>query len=44
MDLISEIQFMYFCENLTIGEIAGALRLDPKYVYEVVYKREMIVD
>lgn len=44
MDLISEIQSMYFCENLTIGEIAGALRLDPNYVYEIIYKRERIVD
>lgn len=29
MGLIEEILSMYYDENLTIGEIAGALRQDP---------------
>ena len=36
MTLKEEILLMYRDENLTIGEIAGALQQDPKYVYEVV--------
>ena len=37
MTLREKIRRMFYEENLTIGEIAGALRQDPKYVYEVVY-------
>ena len=39
MSLKEEILKMYYEENLTIGEIAGALRQDPNYVYNVVYKQ-----
>lgn len=37
MKLREEILVMFYEENLTIGEIAGALHQDPHYVYEVVY-------
>lgn len=38
MDLIEEIKMMFYDELLEIGEIAGALRQDPHYIYEVIYK------
>ena len=38
MDLIEEIKIMFYEEFLEIGEIAGALRQDPHYIYEVIYK------
>ena len=37
MDLKEMILTMYYEEFLTIGEIAGALRQDPHYIYEVVF-------
>ena len=37
MGVNEQILTMFYDENLTIGEIAGALRQDPEYVYEVVY-------
>ena len=37
MKLREEILVMFYEENLTLGEIAGALHQDPHYVYEVVY-------
>lgn len=37
MDVKQQILTMFYDEYLTIGEIAGALRQDPTYVYEVVY-------
>ena len=40
MDLRSEILAMYYDENLTIGEIAGALRQDPKYIYSIVFYKK----
>ena len=40
MALQEEILAMYYDEHLTIGEIAGALRQDPEYVYEVVFGRQ----
>ena len=39
MTLNETILAMYYSENLTIGEIAGALRQDPKYIYEVVFNK-----
>lgn len=39
MGLIEEILSMYYDENLTIGEIAGTLRQDPNYIYEVIFRR-----
>ena len=38
MSLREQILLMFREENLTIGEIAGALKQDPNYVYEVIYK------
>ena len=38
MSLNEQILTMFYDENLTIGEIAGALCQDPEYVYEVVYR------
>jgi len=40
MNLIEEILQMYYEENLTIGEIAGALRQSPTYIYQVVFSRK----
>lgn len=37
MDIYEEILLMYTKENLTIGEIAGALQQDPTFIYRVVY-------
>lgn len=42
-NLITEIQTMYYCENLTIGEIASALRQNPSYVFNVVYRMPLII-
>ena len=38
MDVRSQILEMFYEENLSIGEIAGALHQDPAYVYSVVYR------
>ena len=38
MDLRELIKYMHEEENLTVGEIASALKLYPTYVYEVLYK------
>ena len=37
MDLVALIHHMHEEENLTVGEIASALKLDPNYVYSVLY-------
>lgn len=42
--LIAEIQTMYYCENLTIGEIASALRQNPSYVFNVVFKTPLTIE
>lgn len=34
------VRTMFFKENLTIGEIAGALGQDPKLIYEIVYRKK----
>lgn len=39
MSLIETILSMYYDEYLTIGEIASALRQDPNYIYDVVFRR-----
>lgn len=36
-DLREVILSMHYDEFLSVGEIAGALRQDPKLVYEVIY-------
>ena len=41
-DLKKEIKRMYQEENLSIGEIAGALRQSPSYIREVIYKTKDI--
>lgn len=38
MDTRELIKQMHEDENLTVGEIASALKLNPQYVYEVLYK------
>ena len=38
MDTRELIRMMHEEENLTVGEIASALKLEPRYVYEVLYK------
>lgn len=38
MDLREQILLMHHEENLSIGEIASALKQDPNYVYSVVYR------
>lgn len=39
MGLVEEILQMYYEENLSIGEIASALKQSPCYVYSIIYKR-----
>ena len=39
MSLKEEIIRMFYEENLTIGEIAGALGQSPNYIYDVVYRQ-----
>lgn len=36
METRSKILTMYYDEHLTIGEIASALKLEPKYVIRVI--------
>ena len=38
MGIRDMIKHMHEEENLTVGEIASALKLNPQYVYEVLYK------
>ena len=38
MNIRELIEHMHEEENLTVGEIASALKLNPRYVYEVLYK------
>lgn len=40
MGLVEQILSMYYDENLTIGEIAGALRQSPNYVYSIIYNKK----
>lgn len=40
MDLREEIRMMHDDENLTVGEIAGALQQDPDVVYDIVYRQK----
>lgn len=35
--LVETILHMYQEEYLSIGEIAGALRQDPNYIYQIIY-------
>lgn len=44
MTLKEEILRMYYEENLTIGEIAGALRQSPNYIYKVIYNKDIDID
>lgn len=39
MNLKDTIEHMFYSENLTVKEIASALKIDPTYVYKIVYHK-----
>lgn len=44
VSLVREIQTMYYNEHLGVGEIAGALGQDPRYVYEAIFKAPIEIE